>query len=54
MTPALDAIKDMADRSSRERIKLQHAVMVDGCFYWMGRKVILIYEDTGKPTNAKE
>jgi len=36
--PIADAVKGMADRSSRERIALQHAIMVDGHFTgWVAR-----------------
>jgi hypothetical protein len=37
-----------------EMLDLIKGVVRDGHFYVMGRKVILVFEDTGKPTNEDE
>ena len=54
MTLALDILKAMSTRLADEWAKLQHAIDIDGSFYWKGRKVLLIYEDTGRLTNEPE
>lgn len=54
MTPALDALRRVQQIHNDEREKWREAIEQDGHFYWRGRKVLLTYEDTGRPTNDEE
>lgn len=49
-TPALQALNEVTAHSDNFRKRLTQAIDEDGYMYMRGRKVLLIYEDTGKST----
>lgn len=51
---ALDSVQAMLATSLEERQRMRVAIEKDGHFYWLGRKILLTYEDTGQPTNVDQ
>lgn len=59
MTPrealeSIDAVKRAVDANVEQQMAWKRAVTDDGHFFFMGRKVLLTFEDTGKPTHEDE
>ncbi len=48
---ALESLKRIIEEQERKNKLFTRTIQEDGYFYYFGRKVLLTYEDTGKPTN---